>query len=490
MSRRPRLRESIAGAFVVPAQGWIAAGCLLSAMLIFGLDLAARPDLDLLALYAIPTVGAIGLQNRRGLVSVAALCTVLVGAGWFLTHMPGAPWLGREALARGAVVGVLWVLAGLGLLAKAQMAAALQARDRIESTLERAVAEERAAAAGQLAEAERRLREVLEGSPDGVVVSDAAGLIQLVNHPVETMFGYTRAELLGQSVEVLVPEAARGRHPRLRQIYQTAPAAHPMWQGRTVSARRKDGTVFPAEILLSPLASGTERLVIASIRDVTDRQALEANLRQAQKMEAVGQLTGGVAHDLNNMLTVVISNAEQMLVKLPPTSPLVADVRESLDAALRSATMIRRLLNFSRREVLAARPLAPAPLLEAVAKILPRVIPESVRIVTRIPATLPAIRADPTAIEQILLNLATNARDAMPQGGTLELAAYLQHLDAGYIATHPWVEPGNYVTISMSDTGAGMDDMTQARAFEPFFTTKPPGVGTGLGLALVDGLVK
>jgi two-component system, cell cycle sensor histidine kinase and response regulator CckA len=233
-----------------------------------------------------------------------------------------------------------------------------------------------------------------------------------------------------------------------------------------------------------------ERLLAAAI-DITDRKALEAELRQAQKLEAVGQLAGGVAHDFNNVLTAVIGYSDLLLTEAPPGTTLQDGLSEIRKAGQRASQITRQLLAFSRKQILQPRVLDVNPVIADLAKMLGRVVYEHVTIVTRLDPEVGRIRADPTQFEQVLVNLAVNARDAMPKGGTLTIETANVTIDEPH-GTHretPAVTPGAYVVLSVSDTGAGMDAATQARLFEPFFTTKELGKGTGLGLATVYGIV-
>jgi PAS domain S-box-containing protein len=225
--------------------------------------------------------------------------------------------------------------------------------------------------------------------------------------------------------------------------------------------------------------------------DVTERRVLEAQLRQAQKMEAIGQLTGGIAHDFNNVLTVILANADLIASGLPrELAEVRADVEDIQAAARRGSALIKKLLGFSRRERLEVHPTDLSQLMGDLSGMLRRVVPENieVQVIGNEPGA--TVLADPSAVEQIVLNLATNARDAMADGGMLRIAVTRTWLDEGYRATHPWVDPGEYICITCSDTGSGMDRETLERVFEPFFTTKPPGEGTGLGMAMIYGLVK
>jgi nitrogen-specific signal transduction histidine kinase len=228
--------------------------------------------------------------------------------------------------------------------------------------------------------------------------------------------------------------------------------------------------------------------MIGCMADLTERRRLEDQLRQSQKMEAVGRLAGGVAHDFNNVLTVVKSFSDFLLEDLDKLDPRRADVEEIAKAADRAAALTRKLLAFSRKQVMRPEPLDLNAVVTGMERMLERLIGEDVRVVTSLEPGLLAVEADPSSIEQAILNLAVNARDAMPDGGILTIRTKNETLEKADAA---WaIRPGRYAMLSVSDTGHGMDVTTQARVFEPFFTTKPQGQGTGLGLAMVYGIVK
>src|SRR5256886_1556195 len=254
--------------------------------------------------------------------------------------------------------------------------------------------------------------------------------------------------------------------------------------------RRKDGTLIDVDIESQPItfAGRPARLVLA--RDVTARRQLEDQLRQAQKMEAVGQLAGGIAHDFNNLLTAILGCTQLLLHATPPEDARREDVEEIKNAGLRAAELTRQLLAFSRRQVLAPKLLDMNSVVANMDKMLRRLIGEDVALVTELAADLGPVNADPGQLEQVLLNLAVNARDAMPQGGRLTIATANVVLTEEYAERHHRLPPGQYVLLAVSDTGVGMDEATQKHLFEPFFTTKEVGKGTGLGLATVYGIVK
>jgi PAS domain S-box-containing protein len=303
------------------------------------------------------------------------------------------------------------------------------------------------------------------------------------------MLGYgSEAELLAVDMAKDLYVVPEDRH-RLIQQHGEADSI----EGVEVDWKRKDGTPIRLRLSGSAVRDEKGRLVGFEMiaEDVTERRALEAQLRQAQKMEAVGQLTGGIAHDFNNLLTVILANADLLAKALPPAaSDLRRDLEELQAAARRGAGMVRKLLAFSRREELRVRPVDLPRLVADLESVLRRLMPEHISLKTEVAGGLPPVLADPGAVEQILLNLATNARDAMPNGGSLTISLAPATIEENQRWAHQGRPPAQYVRLSVRDNGTGMDEVTLAHLFEPFFTTKPPGVGTGLGMAMVYGLVK
>jgi PAS domain S-box-containing protein len=463
----------------------------------------------------------------------------------------------------------------------------------------------------------RLFESLLEAAPDAIVVVDAQGRIRLVNRQVEELFDYSRAELIGQQVEILVPDAARSMHPQHRSGYMGDPRTRPMGAGLQLSGRCKDGSEFPVDISLSAIETAEGLLVSASIRDVTDlrraearsrlaaivdssddaiigetldgtitswnpaaerlygwsaleaigkdiaiiypprangehaeilakirkgdrvealetvrmardrtlmdhvvsmsavrdeegtiigvassgrditdyvaaarqRERLERELQQAQRLESVGQLAGGVAHDFNNLIAVILNYATFVADELADRPALRNDVEEIRRAAERAATLTRQLLIFSRREVARPEILDVNSVVTEMRKLLQRTIGEHIELVTTAAPDLWPVLADRGQIEQVIMNLAVNARDAMPQGGKLIIETQNAELDEDFVSTHVDLATGRYVRLSIADTGHGMTTEIADRAFEPFFTTKPKGKGTGLGLATVYGIV-
>ncbi len=461
-------------------------------------------------------------------------------------------------------------------------------------------------------------RQAMESLPSATVVIDSAGSIVMVNEQTDKLFGYDRVELIGQTVELLVPERMRKHHPAYRADFFAHPETRLMGVGRELFGRHKDGREFPVEIGLNPfhtkdgifvlgmIVDISERkrieeaqrqsemrfraifnqtfelvgmlntdgtivevnqpaldfrglkhedvvgqsvwetpwfdisvearelarmavtgaaagqfmrqevtvrdlrgglrtfdfsvkpvindadrveLLIVEARDITEQKLLEGQFRQAQKMEAVGQLAGGVAHDFNNLLTIITGYSEIMLESLPPGDPMHEMLEEINKAGQRSATLTRQLLAFSRKQVLTTKVLDLNEVVKNTEKMLRRMIGEDVKLATILPE-IDRVKADPSQLEQVLLNLAINARDAMPQGGELIIETKNVELDEEYTATHAGVNAGRYVLLCVTDSGEGMSVEVQRRLFEPFFTTKGTGKGTGLGLAVVHGIVK
>jgi two-component system, cell cycle sensor histidine kinase and response regulator CckA len=335
----------------------------------------------------------------------------------------------------------------------------------------------------------RKLSRAVEQSPDAVMVTNREGIIEYVNPAFEALTGYSHDEACGATPAIL----KSGEHgPEIyRELWQTILSGN-VYRGILIN-RKKNGEKFYVEENISPLrdAEGQITHFISNSRDLTERQRLEAELRQAQKMDAIGNLAGGVAHDFNNLLTIITSYAELALDGVLPNSPLQAKIQEILSAARRATELTRQLLAFSRKQPQALRVVELNRVVMGIAKTLPRLIGEDIELVFRPGEKLGRVRVDPVQIEQILMNLAANARDAMPQGGRLLIETCDVMLDEEYIHRKQAVIPvGHYALITVSDNGAGIRPEQLPHIFEPFYTTKPLGEGTGLGLATVYGIVK
>jgi two-component system cell cycle sensor histidine kinase/response regulator CckA len=339
----------------------------------------------------------------------------------------------------------------------------------------------------EMGRSEERFRRLFDSNTIGIAIADLAGNTVEANDAYLGMLGVTREELLAGSVRwnEMTPEEHRGRDQVAVEELQRTGIATP-WEKEFL---RRDGTRVPVLIGVAMLKA-SEGSVLAYVVDLTERRRLESQFLQAQKMEAVGQLAGGVAHDFNNLLTVILGYADLLAAKLGPGSHEREELGEIRTAAERAAALTRQLLAFSRRQVLERKVLDVSDLIAHTEKMLRRLIGEDVELVTVLSPALRRVSADAGQLEQVIMNFAVNARDAMPRGGKLTIETANVALDDTYARRHATVRPGNYVMIAVSDTGVGMSDETLAHMFEPFFTTKERGRGTGLGLATVYGIVK
>jgi PAS domain S-box-containing protein len=337
---------------------------------------------------------------------------------------------------------------------------------------------------------EALLRAILDSASQAILTVDRRGTIVSVNTKSGEVFGYPTEEMVGQPVEMLLPDGARAGHNQHRSNYFSSPRVRPMGLGMDLSARRKDGTEFPVEISLSYIESDHEPLAIAFVSDITGRKRLEEQLVHSQKMEAVGRLAGGIAHDFNNLLTIISGYDRLMLNALSPQDSMRGYAEEIARAAERATALTKQLLAFSRRQIIQPKVLNLNAIVDETQTMLRRLLGENTKLVAILQPTLGFVRADRSQFEQVLFNLAVNARDAMPQGGTITIETCNVDLDADYAKTHLGVQPGPYVMMAVTDTGIGMDAETRRHIFEPFFTTKPADQGTGLGLATVYGIVK
>jgi PAS domain S-box-containing protein len=332
-----------------------------------------------------------------------------------------------------------------------------------------------------------RLGSLVEGSDDAIVTATLHGTILSWNPGAERLYGYAAHEIVGQDVSVLVP-AERDADRRLLldrvRTGQRIPAFDAVH-------RRKDGTPVTISLSLSPVRGREGEVVaIAGIaHDVTETRRLESQLRQSAKMEAVGRLAGGLAHDFNNMLTVIDGYSELALMKLPEDSPVRGLVQEIHKAGERAAELTRQLMVFSRKSMVEPQVLDLSEVVEAGVAMLTRIIGEDVTIETRLAPDLHNVMADRSQLDQVLFNLVINARDAMPLGGQVTIETANVEFAAAHGVGPREVPPGQYVMLAVTDTGVGMDAATRARIFEPFFTTKGSGRGTGLGLAMVQNFV-
>lgn len=330
----------------------------------------------------------------------------------------------------------------------------------------------------------------LEAAANAIVITDVQGKIVWVNQAFVTMTGYNREEVLDQNPSLL----KSGEQPAsyYANLWSTISSGK-VWQGEIVN-RRKDGTTYTEEMTITPVTQEfggeTRTHFIAIKQDITEPKLLQQQLQQAQKMEAVGRLAGGVAHDFNNMVGVIMGYSELLKLRGDLDTTSLHQVQQIHAAAKRAAGLTQQLLAFSRKQIIQPRTLELNEVVSNLAKMLRRLIGDDIELLMRFASSEVPVRADQGQIEQIIMNLAVNARDAMPEGGKLILETAVCDLDQSYAIRHKPVIPGRYVRLSVSDTGTGMDQKTMSHIFEPFFTTKELGRGTGLGLSIVYGIVK
>jgi two-component system cell cycle sensor histidine kinase/response regulator CckA len=330
-------------------------------------------------------------------------------------------------------------------------------------------------------------RSLIENAQDVIAVIDFRGDILFVSPAIERILGHPPDEYVGKSAfELIHPEDAAGVQAALRRAVDDAKLP----QTVLLRIRHADDSWHTLEGIGKVLADEGSSQLVVNLRDVTESRALEQQLRQAQKMEAVGRLAGGIAHDFNNLLTAILGYSDLLLIHMTEDDPKRESLLEIRKSGERAAALTRQLLAFSRKQVLRPQVLDLNAVISEMEKILRRVIGEDLSLRTRLAEDLGTVKADPGQIEQVILNLAINSRDAMPTGGKLTIETANVDLDDAYVMAHAVVRPGRYVMIAVSDTGIGMDAETKSHLFEPFFTTKTPGKGTGLGLATAYGIVK
>jgi PAS domain S-box-containing protein len=341
-----------------------------------------------------------------------------------------------------------------------------------------------------------KLRGILESAATAIITIDERGLIETINPATERLFGYGASELVGENVSLLMPEPYHGEHDGYIAAYIRTGVRKIIGIGREVSGRRKDGTTFPLHLSVSEFEADGRRYFTGMIHDISDRRHVEDALRESerrlahsQKMEAVGQLTGGIAHDFNNLLLVITGNLELLEPQLH-TDDQRSLLREAQDAAALGSKLTDQLLMFGRRRHMDAHVIQLNELVVNTADMLRRVLGGHITLSTSLASDAWPTRADPDQFQSAIVNMAVNSRDAMPQGGKLVIETRNIVLDADHSDYQSELQPGQYVQLSISDTGTGMEPAICNRVFEPFFTTKEKARGTGLGLAMVYGFVK
>ncbi len=336
---------------------------------------------------------------------------------------------------------------------------------------------------------EAHLRSILDTVPEAMVVIDESGTITSFSAAAEKLFGFATSEVLGRNVRMLMPQPDRDAHDGYMDRYLETGQRRIIGYGRVVTGQKKDGTEFPMELAIGEARAAGRRIFTGFIRDLTSRHRIEEELRQAHKMEAVGQLTGGIAHDFNNLLTVISGNLEMIERRLTDDRAR-ALLREAQSAAEDGAKLTAQLLAFGRKQPLNAKRADIGQLVSRFSDLLRRALGETIELRMIVSGSPGPALVDASQLQNALLNLALNARDAMPRGGRLTVEISAAKLDSDYASMYPEVRTGSYVLISITDTGVGMSSEVRKRAFEPFFTTKGVGAGTGLGLSMVYGFTK
>ena len=337
---------------------------------------------------------------------------------------------------------------------------------------------------------EERFRSIVGAVSESIIIADAdTGVFRGANPSAAQLYGYTQDEMVGLNVVAIsAGDPAHAAEEGARRIAAATASGEPErfeWH-----CRAKDGRLFWADVSIRVAAIDGQRTVIATSRDLTERRATEEQLRQAQKMEAIGQLTGGIAHDFNNLLGIVVGNLDLLRSARPDDPELDELTGDALAAALEGAELTRSLLAFARRQPLKPQPTDLEDLISRTAKLLGRLLSQNIEVSLKFPEAPIQVLVDAAQLKSALTNLATNARDAMPRGGKLHIAARRVHLDAEYAVAQPDVTPGDYALIEVTDTGFGMAPKMLKHIFEPFYTTKGRDKGTGLGLSMVFGFVK
>lgn len=337
----------------------------------------------------------------------------------------------------------------------------------------------------KLSESEHLITQAVEGSGEGVIIADRNGGIEYINPFIERITGYSEDELIGKNL-------VEGLHPwELPDELLKSMAAGEAWAG-TLRNKRKDGADYYEHISAIPVKDerGEIKKFVYISKDITKERSLEEQLRQAQKMEVVGRLAGGVAHDFNNILTAIMGYASLLIEGLKEDDPMRSFAEQVLSSSERAAAITQGLLAFSRKQIINPMPIDLNDIIRRLARLLLRFIGADIELKIVLADGPLIVMADTVQIEQVLMNLATNARDAMPDGGTLTIETEAVDIDREYADSHLFVKAGRYACVSVSDKGAGMDEDTRANIFEPFFTTKGVGRGVGLGLAIVYGIIK
>lgn len=456
-----------------------------------GLDEEAKA-----AIGALPTGrGLLGhLAKETGVLRLKDLRAHQASVGFPAHHPPMTSFMGVSLRAHGKLFGRLYLTDKVGPGGVVAEFTELDEQTITALAYQASSAIETAHLFEQVRQSESRLRAILDSVQEGIYGVDRQGHCLFMNKAGAALLGYGADELVGRSIHRIIHHTRENGDPYPLDecpMYSVLRTSLPARSDNEVLWKR-DGTSLAVVYTAQPLcdASGAVIGAVVSFTDISERRRLEEQLRQSQKMEAVGRLAGGIAHDFNNLLTAVLGYSGLLVQSLDPSDARHADARAIQNAGERATALTRQLLAISRKQVLDPKVLDLNVLIGNLDQMLRRLIREDIALLTVLDPALGPIRADQSQIEQVIMNLALNARDAMPEGGRLTIETANVELDEAYCRAHAEVAPGAYVMLAVSDTGCGMDPETLSRCFEPFFTTKPVGKGTGLGLATVYGIVK
>lgn len=456
--------------------GALVTTALLMSWLAFGFSFLLELPPYPLAIVLLPVFIWAALRfEQHGVTLLSFLVTVVALWGTLEGHGPFGPY----ALYQGLLF--FWIYMSVLSISAMLLAAVISEQKRSERRLSEVNA--------QLQAAHAQLKAVIENAPAVAIQGyDSEGKVRFWNHASEDLYGYAEQDVQGKRLGefLLSPEDAQEFETLIKQILQSnEPAPLREWETMTASGR----PCYIVSSLFPLYLDHGERLVVCMDVDITERKQLESQLFRVQKLDSIGRLAGGVAHDFNNLLTAIIGYAELAQDRIPPDSPARSDLDNILTASERAAGLTRQLLAFARRQMLTPKTLNLNDLLRNAGALLNRLMGEHIEIQLQLEPSLLPIKADPSQLEQVVLNLATNARDAMPKGGKLIIRSSNTKLDEEYARQNPDVSPGTYIQLTFQDSGAGMEEETLQNIFEPFFTTKGHA-GTGLGLPTVYGIVK
>lgn len=354
----------------------------------------------------------------------------------------------------------------------------------------RAGLEQQKVTADALRDSRERTQAILDNAAEAIITIDEKGRIEAFNTAAERTFGYAASEVLNQNISILMPEPHRAEHDGFIKEYLATGIKHVIGTTRETEACRKDGSIFPIELSISEVLLAGRRIFTGIVLDISERRSLEEQVRQSQKMDAVGRLAGGIAHDFNNILTVIQGYASVLRAEDGLSESARGDLSKIELAAGRAQALTKQLLVVSRKQILQPKLINLNQVINDSQTMFARVIGEHIQLETKLDPGLRLTKADPSQIEQIIVNLILNARDAMPDGGTLTIQTANWESNTLHRHAQNVITPGAYCVLAVHDTGLGIDSKIQERVFEPFFTTKEPGKGTGLGLSTVYGIVQ